>query len=202
MVLSRKPGDHVIMRQLYPRSLQGDAEVRRVFAQLGVASQFISPQGSSPGLLVAKKASVPSRLDYDFCRIPDLAQSVVVACCLLGVPFRLTGLQTLRIKETDRIAALSTELQKMGVRLEVTADDTLYWDGPNRQKGGGADYLKPTSDVVVDTYDDHRMAMAFAPAALVLGRIYINNPEVVSKSYPAYWDDLRRAGFHIEEINS
>ena len=106
-----------------------------------------------------------------------------------GIPFHFTGLASLRIKETDRIEALKRELRKLGVVLTDRNDSELIWN---------LERCEPTMEPI-DTYQDHRMAMAFAPAALALGSITINDPEVVSKSYPHYWDDLRRAGFKISE---
>jgi 3-phosphoshikimate 1-carboxyvinyltransferase len=125
----------------------------------------------------------------DFTSQPDLAQTLVVTCCLLGVTFRFTGLQSLKIKETDRIVALITELRKLGYVVKDEADSILYWAGER---------CTAEPDAAIDTYEDHRMAMAFAPACQVLGEIRINHPEVVSKSYPGYWEDLTQAGFQIE----
>ena len=129
------------------------------------------------------------RLDYDFVSSPDLVQTFVVACAMRGIPFHFTGLASLRIKETDRIEALKRELRKLGVVLTDRNDSELIWNLERCELT-----MEP-----IDTYQDHRMAMAFAPAALALGSITINDPEVVSKSYPHYWDDLRRAGFQITE---
>ena len=120
---------------------------------------------------------------------PDLAQTMAVTCCMLGIPFKLSGLQTLRIKETDRIAALQKELGKLGYIIHAEGDDILSWNGEKTEETAGLDTTG------IDTYDDHRMAMAFAPIALVRGRIVINNPEVVSKSYPNFWEDLKKCGF-------
>ena len=130
-------------------------------------------------------------MDYDFTNQPDLAQTFVVTCALLGLPFRFSGLQSLKIKETDRMEALRIELRKLGYAVREEEDSVLAWDGERVQ----ADPCP-----VIDTYEDHRMAMAFAPAALCLPEIRINHPQVVSKSYPHYWDDLCRAGFHLEEL--
>ena len=130
-------------------------------------------------------------MEWDFTKTPDLAQTLVVTCAMKGIPFRFTGLQSLRIKETDRIAALQTELAKLGVRVEVEGDSVMSWPGPERQAAGEVPYLQPVAGTAIATYDDHRMAMAFAPAALVLGSIDINHPEVVSKSYPRFWEDLK-----------
>ena len=105
----------------------------------------------------------------------------------LGVPFRFTGTQTLRIKETDRITALQVELKKVGYKLESDAGGKwISWDGTR---------CEPVSNPVIETYHDHRMAMAFAPLAINLGHIAVKNPRVVTKSYPAYWKDLENAGF-------
>ena len=172
-------------------SMQGDASVRFLFMPLGVRTTFASQGGKPERVVTLEKEDVAThRLDYDFTEMPDLAQTAVVACTMLGIPFRFKGLGSLRIKETDRIEALRRELRKLGYVLQTEEDDTLVWDGSRAE---------PTGEPI-DTYEDHRMAMAFAPAALITGSININNPEVVSKSYPRYWDELRTAGFNIEEI--
>ena len=110
-------------------------------------------------------------------------------CCALDIPFHFTGLSTLRIKETDRIEALKQELQKLGFLIRSDENSELIWE---------AGRCEPTMEPI-DTYEDHRMALAFAPLAVKFPGLRINNPEVVSKSYPHYWDDLRAAGFTIEE---
>jgi 3-phosphoshikimate 1-carboxyvinyltransferase len=139
-------------------------------------------------------------MEYDFTGSPDLAQTFVVACALMNVPFRFTGLQTLKIKETDRIEALKCEMRKLGYVIhDVTGTSDGYsnekcceliWDGER---------CEPDFEAGIDTYEDHRMALAFAPAAFMYP-VIINNPQVVSKSYPHFWDDLRQAGFKIEEL--
>jgi 3-phosphoshikimate 1-carboxyvinyltransferase len=108
----------------------------------------------------------------------------------MGIPFRFSGLHTLKIKETDRIAALIAELGKLGYVLKETGKATLYWDG-ERQSVSETPAIK--------TYEDHRMAMAFAPACLRIPSITICDPQVVSKSYPHYWEDLTKAGFSIQQ---
>jgi 3-phosphoshikimate 1-carboxyvinyltransferase len=118
-----------------------------------------------------------------------LAQTFVVTCALLDIPFRFSGLQSLKIKETDRMAALICEMKKLGYVLQESDGSVLSWEGERCERNGEA----------IDTYEDHRMAMAFAPAALVLPELFINDPQVVSKSYPHYWEDLRKAGFTIKE---
>ncbi len=123
--------------------------------------------------------------EYDFQDCPDLVQTIVVNCCMLDIPFHFTGLGTLRIKETDRIAALQSELAKLGYTIKADKD-SMTWDG-----------LRSPVDGIpsIATYKDHRMAMAFAPCALKLKEIIIEDPEVVNKSYPTYWQDLEKAGF-------
>lgn len=166
---------------------QGDSAVRYLFSMLGVKTAF---NGDGNVVLTRHHRTLP-RLDYNFINQPDLAQTLVVTCTILGIPFHFTGLGSLKIKETDRIEALKTEMRKLGYELNDTNDTELSWDGKR---------CEPQANPSIDTYEDHRMAMAFAPAAIKLGEIKINNPEVVTKSYPHYWDDLRSAGFTIEQI--
>lgn len=170
-------------------SKQGDSVVRYIFSLFGIKSAFRDKDDEVPTTvdIQQKLPCVLPRLDYDFSSSPDLAQTVVVACTLKEIPFRFTGLASLKIKETDRMEALKTELRKLGYVLHDTGGDTLSWDGSR---------CEPTF-APIDTYEDHRMAMAFAPAAIKFPGLRINDPEVVSKSYPAFWDDLRRAGFTI-----
>lgn len=168
---------------LFANSAQGDSHGAELFARLGVQTEY-TPQG----VKLRKQGHPVVRLDEDLVDIPDLAQTFVVTSCLLDVPFRFTGLQSLKIKETDRICALITELRKLGYVVHAEQDSILWWDGercPADEQPG------------IDTYEDHRMAMAFAPACLVRPDIRINEPQVVSKSYPRYWDDLQAAGFGI-----
>ena len=113
----------------------------------------------------------------------------MVTCSLLNIPFRFSGLQSLKIKETDRMAALICEMKKLGFVLQESEGSILSWEGERCERSGEA----------IDTYEDHRMAMAFAPACLVLDDVCINNPQVVTKSYPGYWNDLQTAGFIIKE---
>jgi 3-phosphoshikimate 1-carboxyvinyltransferase len=116
-------------------------------------------------------------------------QTLAVSLCALGIPFRFTGTITLRVKETDRIAALQAELRKMGFVLQADPQgEWLEWDGSR---------CEPEPGPVIKTYHDHRMAMAFAPLAIPFGSITIEDPGVVSKSYPDYWSDLEKAGFGI-----
>lgn len=185
VALSGDSNAEVILPGLFKDSLQGDSEVARIFESLGVGTKY---EGNSVRLF--KTGSTVNILDLDMRNQPDLAQTIVVTCCMSGIPFRISGLQTLRIKETDRIAALQRELNKLGISIVVEGDDAVHWDG----------HTSGTPDITIDidTYEDHRMAMAFAPVALKKKNIIINNPQVVSKSYPSYWDDLRQAGFKLQ----
>lgn len=119
-----------------------------------------------------------------------MAQTLAVTCCLLNISFRFSGLQSLRIKETDRISALQTELRKLGYVVK-TSEAAMEWTG---------EHCEPEPEPVISTYEDHRMAMAFAPVCLKTGKIRIKDPAVVSKSYPGFWEDLRKAGFTIIQI--
>ena len=169
---------------LFKNSLQGDAAGAKLFAQLGVGTTY-----TDRGVVLKHNGNRTKKLNYNFVNEPDLAQTFVVTCVLLNIPFRFTGLQSLKIKETDRIEALKTELRKLGYLLTDSNNSILEWNGER---------CEPQAHPVITTYEDHRMAMAFAPAALVLPEgIEIADPQVVSKSYPHYWRDLRTAGFII-----
>ena len=171
---------------LFKHSMQGDAAGAKLFSQLGIKTLF------TPNSVQLEKNSTECRkLIYDFLNEPDLAQTFVVTCTLLNIPFRFTGLQSLKIKETDRIEALKTELRKLGYVLKDRKGSVLEWTGER---------CIPDAHPVIATYEDHRMAMAFAPAALIYpSGIEIANPEVVSKSYPHFWEDLKQAGFLVSE---
>ncbi|MBQ9356030.1 MAG: 3-phosphoshikimate 1-carboxyvinyltransferase [Prevotella sp.] len=189
MALTSDPDAELQLRGLMDGSRQGDSSVRYIFSLLGVSTRFETRrQGVATTVTLRKNGHCVPRLDYDFANFPDLAQTFVVCCCAMGVPFHFTGLKTLKIKETDRISALITELTKLGYTLESRNDSELLWDGTRQPVGS-----KP---VAIDTYDDHRMAMAFAPLAL-REPIVINNPQVVSKSYPRFWEHLRQVGFRV-----
>jgi 3-phosphoshikimate 1-carboxyvinyltransferase len=189
MALTKDDEATVRLTGLKDGSKQGDSVVRYIFNLLGVKTFFESRETGRPQTVTLKKGrnKVP-RLDYDFVNSPDLAQTVVVACCMMGVPFHFTGLSTLKIKETDRIEALKTEMRKLGFVIQDMGGSELIWNGA---------CCEPETDAVIDTYDDHRMALAFAPVACQKP-ITINNPQVVTKSYPRYWEDLKASGFEIE----
>lgn len=180
----------VVLPGLMDSSRQGDSAVRYIFSMLGVRTTFAERVQLAPNTVtLSPQRRVLPRLDFDFINQPDLAQTVVVTTALLDIPFRFTGLQTLRIKETDRITALKKEMEKLGYILNDREEGTLEWDGTR---------CEPDENPAIDTYEDHRMAMAFAPAAIMFPGLRINDPGVVSKSYPSFWDDLKAAGFRIE----
>jgi 3-phosphoshikimate 1-carboxyvinyltransferase len=171
-------------------SKQGDSIARYIFSMLGVKTEFESKEAGKPQTVTLKRNGrcVP-RLEYDFVNAPDLAQTFVVTCIAKNIPFHFKGLSTLKIKETDRILALRTELRKLGYVLTEHNGSELSWNGER---------CKPLYDQGIDTYEDHRMALAFAPAAFRLKSLRINNPQVVSKSYPKYWEDLKAAGYEVK----
>lgn len=168
---------------LFSHSYQGDSRGAEVFSKLGVRTEY-----TDHGVKLTSIGVPVARLVEDFVDIPDLAQTFVVTCCLMNIPFRFTGLQSLKIKETDRIIALITELRKLGYVVRSEQDSILSWDGER---------CPAEAEPVISTYEDHRMAMAFAPACLVLPQIQIDEPQVVSKSYPSYWESLQEAGFKV-----
>ena len=179
-------GSCVKLLGLEKESLQGDSKTAELFEYLGVSTQFVAD-----GVIISKTKKPIERFFYDFINEPDLAQTFAVTCCLLNVRFLFSGLKTLKIKETDRVNALIVELRKLGFELQESKKNTLGWDGER---------CDAEVNPVIDTYDDHRMAMAFAPAAIQYPSLMINEPGVVAKSYPRFWDDLRKAGFGVSEV--
>lgn len=174
------------LKGLFKNSMQGDSKVAELFLDLGVASEF-----TDNSVILKKTERRIKKMFHNFVSEPDLAQTFVVTCCLMGIPFMFTGLQTLKIKETDRIEALKTEMRKLGYLIYDSENSMLEWNGER---------CEPEANPVIRTYEDHRMAMAFAPAAIKLGHIDIAEPKVVTKSYPRYWEDLKSVGFAIEEV--
>lgn len=171
---------------LYSNSLQGDSKIVGLFDKLGVTTTF-----NNEGLIIKNNGKAVSRFDYDFINQPDMAQTFAVTCCLMNIPFRFDGLQSLKIKETNRILALQNELKKVGFILVEPEEGSLAWEGETTSKQDTLEF---------DSYEDHRMAMAFAPIALKENSVIIDDPKVVSKSYPGYWKDLTAAGFVITEL--
>ena len=172
----------ITLPALTPDSRQGDRVVAELFEALGVRTEY-SEEGAR--LFNSEFRIQNSELDLDFTHCPDIAQTLAVTCCLMGIPYTFKGIQSLRIKETDRVAALITELRKLGYVLRAEGDESLVWDGTS---------CPPDVCPTIATYDDHRMAMAFAPAALCYKGLTIEHPEVVTKSYPTFWEELKRIG--------
>lgn len=166
-------------------SIQGDSKIGEIMANFGITSQF-----KNGGALLKKEPKPLLRKIFDFKECPDLAQTVIVCCAALGHDATFTGLETLKIKETDRVRALQNELAKIGVKL-IEKTQTYKLDCSERD-------LSKT--IRVNTYDDHRMAMAFAPLALVMNGLEIEDHEVVNKSYPHFWSDLEKVGFKTELV--
>lgn len=183
VALSPDPAATIRLPRLSLDSLQGDHVVATMFEALGVSTET-----EADGIVLRKngKAALESTWEADFADCPDLAQTLAVTCALLGKPFHFTGLQSLRIKETDRIAALQNELAKLGLHVEASAATLTYTPQPTK-----ATCAPPPT---IATYADHRMALAFAPAAWRHPGLRISDPGVVAKSYPAFWSDLAHVG--------
>ena len=171
---------HCVLHGLHPDSLQGDRRMAELFAPLGVTTQF----DGENALISYTKTDTPARFDYDFGRMPDMVPTFAVACCARGVPFRFSGVKTLKIKESDRIAALTSELKKCGFVLSESANGDLVWDGTR---------TTAATEPLISTYADHRIAMAFAPLSIKMP-LRIAQPEVVGKSYPHFWDEWAKIG--------
>jgi 3-phosphoshikimate 1-carboxyvinyltransferase len=180
------PKADILLKAVTGNSVQGDSVLPEIFKNLGVASDF-----TEEGLHISKSSTECAvEFDYDFTECPDLAQPVIVSCAALGIEGRFTGLKTLRVKETDRIAALKNELLKLGYAVDVV-DDQILLHGKNPS------VPKAESPVIIHCYDDHRMAMSFATLALLRNDICLDEPAVVVKSYPAFWKDMAMAGIVI-----
>lgn len=178
------PGTEINLSAYKKKSLQGDSVLADIYTAFGVETSF----GENKVTLKKTDKKVLAANEFDLANAPDIAQTIAVTCFGLGVGCHLIGLHTLKIKETDRLEALNTELSKLGANISVT-DKTLT--------------ILPTSeinaDVAIDTYNDHRMAMAFAPLAMKT-TLFVNDAEVVSKSYPDFWNDIKQLDFSIKEL--
>lgn len=177
-------GTEIMLSAYKKDSLQGDSVLSEIYKQLGVETFFDGNR-----IRLSKISDLkPETLNLELSNAPDIAQTIAVTCFGLGIGCHLTGLHTLKIKETDRLEALKIELSKLGANISVSDKDLT---------------LRPTStinsEVAIDTYNDHRMAMAFAPLALKTD-ILINDAEVVSKSYPDFWKDLESLQFQIRKL--
>lgn len=177
----------LFLPEIKQQSLQGDNVLPEIYANLGVISEF-----SEEGLKLIKTENKLSFLDYDFVNCPDLAQTVLATCVGLGIEGQFKGLQSLRIKETDRIEKMDIEFKAFGFSLNEVEGVWYLKKEPNK-----VDYSK--IDRLFQTYGDHRIAMSMAPLALKTGGLKIENPDVVVKSFPAYWKELKKLGFGIKK---
>ena len=181
MALTQDEEPQVILPGLFKESLQGDSAIREMFRPLGIETTFIRQTDGTKAVCLSRSDKPCKHLELDLINQPDLAQTLIVCCAMLGTTFRFSGLASLKIKETNRTAALQTELRKLGIVIHEEGDSIVYWDGER---------CEAEPDPAICTYEDHRMAMAFAPVCMRRGSIRICNPEVVSKSYPDFWKDF------------
>jgi 3-phosphoshikimate 1-carboxyvinyltransferase len=170
------------LSQLYKESLQADSVIISLFEGLGVKTVF-----SGNKVQLSRIPYSRTEFEYDFTNCPDIAQTLAVTCFGLGIPSKLSGLKTLKIKETNRLMALRQELEKFGAQVEITDHSIHIIPGKST----------PVTNPVIKTYHDHRMAMSFAPLALKYNHFRIDDPGVVNKSYPAFWSDLKSVGFSV-----
>ena len=181
----------IILTGLKNKSSQADAILTEIYMQLGVSSSF-----KNNDLVLTKNANITSSFEYDFTDCPDIAQTVAITCFALGIKAKLTGLKTLKLKESDRIVGLKTELEKFGAIVNITDNSIEIKEAAHKSQNAGLTNNE-FARVTVSTYNDHRMAMSFAPLSILYKEIRIEKPEVVSKSYPQFWEDLKSAGFNV-----
>ena len=187
-ILSLCKTGEILLENLQLESLQGDANIADWFEQFGV----FSVQKENGVLLSKIEVELPAKLNIDFIENPDVAQTMACLCVAKEIPFHFLGLKTLKIKETDRISALQNELAKLGAVLTEPESGELAWDGKISEE------IK-IENPIIETYHDHRMALAFAPLVLAGNPIRIIDPMVVTKSYPGFWDDLKKVGFEVSD---
>lgn len=173
----------VELEGLYADSLQGDSCIQRLFEPLGVQTTF-----TESGAVLTKTRDVTNFYEADLTSCPDLAQTLVVTCCMKDIPFRFSGLHSLRIKETNRLLALRQELRKTGYIVGEEDESILYWENET---------CAPDIIPTIETYEDHRMAMSMAPCAIRFNPVFIREAHVVSKSYPTFWEDLASIGANV-----
>ncbi len=188
-ILALVESGEIFLENLQLKSLQGDSKIAGWFEQFGV----FSTQKENGVLLSKKENIVPKNLFLDFIENPDIAQTIACLCVAKKISFHFTGLKTLKIKETNRIAALQIELAKFGAKLTEPVEGELDWNGK-------IDSTTREENPIIKTYHDHRMALAFAPMALTGIDLQIEEPMVITKSYPGFWEDLQKVGFEISEI--
>ena len=172
------------LSSFFNTSIQGDSRIVEIYKQFGVETNFHNNKIH----LKKNNIDLPDSISINLRDNPDLAQTIIVTCLGLGVDCKLEGLQTLKVKETDRLLALKREIEKFEVDTIAVSDQSITLKNNSKLKSG----------VSINTYDDHRMAMSFAPLSII-NPIVINNPEVVSKSYLNFWNDLESIGFNISQ---
>jgi 3-phosphoshikimate 1-carboxyvinyltransferase len=175
LVALAPPGSQLLLENLSAHSSQGDKLIASIMEKLGVRSVY-----NHPGVSISHSPTTVRRLHLDFKECPDLAQTVMVVAAAKGVALKMTGLESLKIKETDRVQAMMNELRKLGA--ELTENDGIWHLQPSKEI---------PQEIHIDTYKDHRMAMAFAPLSLIR-RIHFDDPQVVEKSYPHFWEELKK----------
>lgn len=188
MVALSKKGE-LTLKGLNPESVQGDAIIKDIFLSLGVTTQH------KPDELVLKKNKPKIKsLQYDFTNNTDLVPTIAVTCVALGIPFQFSGVEILRHKDSDRLMALQSQMALLGAKLtfEKKGDfETMIFDGKVKPPKG--------KSINFSSFDDHRIAMALAPLTILGYDITIDNPKVITKSYPCYWEDYKKVGFAIEQ---
>jgi 3-phosphoshikimate 1-carboxyvinyltransferase len=177
-------GTQIVLSSYKANSLQGDSALANIYGKLGVQTIF-----NENSITLTRLDFNPETFKAELNNTPDIAQTIAVTCFGLAIGCHLTGLHTLKIKETDRLEALKTELNKFGAAISVTNESLTLQ----------ARFNPPAEAVAVDTYNDHRMAMAFAPLAIKTP-VIINDAGVVSKSFPTYWDDLQTLNFSVNTL--
>ena len=182
-MVALQPGSKLLLKGLRAKSYQGDQEIAQIMNKLGVSTRY-----TDEGAELTHTGNPDKHIEIDFRTCPDLAQTVMVTAAMLGSELSMIGLESLKIKETDRIAAMAAELQKIGGRL--TEDENQWIMTPG---------FVPGEIATIETYEDHRMAMAFAPIAMI-SDITIDDPMVVKKSYPGFWDHLKSVGIRIDSM--
>ena len=172
---------------LHKMSMQGDAVITKIMQEFGVMTTYIEN-----GVHLYKNGNNGTRFMYDFLDCPDIAQTLLACCAGLNMSASISGISNLQIKETNRIQAMSQELAKLNYDFKKENEEWVL----------NSDSSMPLpNDLAFDTYQDHRMAMALTPLAITYKNVIINDPGVVSKSYPSFWDDIKSLGFQIEELS-
>ncbi|PKP39573.1 MAG: 3-phosphoshikimate 1-carboxyvinyltransferase [Bacteroidetes bacterium HGW-Bacteroidetes-15] len=175
---------------LNPESVQSDAIVKEIFEPLGVKTII-----TEKGVIITKAKRKIKTFEYNFSNNPDLVPTLVVTCVALKIPFRFSGIEILRHKDTDRVMALQTQMIKLGAKIKVEKKgelETLTFDGKSK--------ISVKEPITFSTFGDHRIAMALAPLSILGLKLNLEDPRAVSKSYPCYWDDYKKLGFQIVQI--